>query len=86
MDLYLFLKLVFRIETRIFKNVRHASIYIQMSITGGHMKTAIITGASSGLGTEFTKAVIAGYPELDEIWVVARRKERLDKFAECYPC
>lgn len=49
------------------------------------MKIAIITGASSGLGREFTKAIIAKYPNLDEIWIIARRKERLEKFAQSYP-
>ena len=41
------------------------------------MKIAIITGASSGMGKEFVKAAIKRY-ELDEIWVIARRKDRLD--------
>lgn len=45
------------------------------------MNTAIITGASSGLGREFFKAVVAGYPEIDDIWIIARRKERLEALA-----
>ncbi len=40
------------------------------------MKIAVITGASSGLGVEFAKAVLQSR-ELDEIWVIARREERL---------
>lgn len=43
------------------------------------MNIAIITGASSGLGKEYVEAVYNRYPLLDEIWVVARRKERLDE-------
>lgn len=49
------------------------------------MKIAVITGASSGLGAEFTRAV-ANQGCVDEIWVIARRKERLDELAkECAP-
>ena len=40
------------------------------------MKIALITGASSGMGREFVYAIDRDF-ELDEIWVVARRKERL---------
>lgn len=40
------------------------------------MKTAIVTGASSGLGREFVK-LLDRKESLDEIWVVARRKDRL---------
>ncbi len=46
------------------------------------MNTAIITGASSGIGREFFKAVIAEYPNIDDIWIIARRKERLDALAK----
>lgn len=42
------------------------------------MKIAIITGASSGIGREFVKR-ISESRELDEIWVIARRAERLDE-------
>lgn len=49
------------------------------------MKTAIITGASSGLGKEFFKAVCAKYKEIDEIWLVARRENRLIELKEEFP-
>lgn len=49
------------------------------------MNIAVITGASSGLGVEYAKTVIELYPNLDEIWLVARRKERLEKFASENP-
>ncbi len=40
---------------------------------------AIVTGASSGLGREFVRRIDAGEAgDIDEIWVVARRAERLD--------
>lgn len=42
---------------------------------------AIITGASSGLGVKFLEAIINRYPLMDEYWILARRKERLDKLA-----
>jgi predicted dehydrogenase len=41
------------------------------------MDIAIVTGASSGLGVAFVRALLKEYKNLDEIWVVARRKERL---------
>lgn len=44
------------------------------------MKIAIITGASSGLGKAFAEK-IAKTGELDELWVVARREERLNALA-----
>ncbi len=43
------------------------------------MKIAIVTGASSGLGREFVRQIEHLYKELDEIWVIARRKERLEE-------
>ena len=39
-------------------------------------KIAVITGASAGIGREFVYSVDKEY-ELDEIWVIARRAERL---------
>ncbi len=42
---------------------------------------AIITGASSGLGVEFAKQISANY-EYDEIWIIARRADRLESLAE----
>lgn len=47
------------------------------------MRIAIITGASSGMGREFVKQIDAS-ESFDEIWVIARRKERLEELvAEC---
>ena len=43
------------------------------------LKIAIVTGASSGLGKEFVKQIEHLYKELDEIWVIARRRERLGR-------
>ena len=38
------------------------------------MKIAVITGASSGMGLEFAKAIDTE-ETLDEIWLIARRRE-----------
>ena len=47
------------------------------------MKIAIITGASAGMGREFVKAIDKAYA-LDELWVIARRADRLAALqAEC---
>lgn len=43
------------------------------------MKIAVITGASSGLGTEYVFAVSRLRKDIDEIWMIARRRERLDQ-------
>ena len=42
------------------------------------MSIAVITGASSGIGREFVHAIDREF-HLDEIWVIARRKERLEE-------
>ena len=42
------------------------------------MNTAIITGASSGMGREFVK-MAAQRGDLDEIWVIARREDKLNE-------
>lgn len=43
-------------------------------------KIAIITGASSGLGSEFAQQIDA-LGEVDQIWLIARRRERLEEIA-----
>ena len=44
------------------------------------MKIAVITGASSGMGREFVYQLDA-LEKFDEIWVIARRRERLEALA-----
>lgn len=46
------------------------------------MKIAIITGASSGLGKEFAFETSLGRTDIDEIWLVARRQNRLEELTE----
>lgn len=43
------------------------------------MRIAIITGASSGLGKEFAVQLAASFPQVEELWLVARRKALLDE-------
>ncbi len=43
-------------------------------------KIAIITGASSGMGKEFALQISQTKP-LDEIWLIARRKNNLEEIA-----
>ena len=42
------------------------------------MKIAVITGASAGIGREFVRAVDQQM-QFDEIWIIARRRERLEE-------
>lgn len=44
------------------------------------MRIAIVTGASSGMGEEFCKHL--DLKGLDEIWMIARRADRLESLAE----
>ena len=45
------------------------------------MRIAVITGASSGIGREFVFEVDK-LPEIEQIWVIARRRERLEELQE----
>lgn len=44
------------------------------------MDIAVITGASSGIGKEFAKKLIS-QQNFDEVWLIARRKEKLENLA-----
>lgn len=46
------------------------------------MKIAIVTGASSGLGREFARQLSGVFPEVEQIWLIARRKGRLEAAAD----
>ena len=49
------------------------------------MNIAIITGASAGLGQEFFRSIVKRYPRLEQIWLIARRVERLEEMAKDSP-
>lgn len=49
------------------------------------MKIAVVTGASSGLGKEYVRVIAQQAAEIEEIWVIARRRERLEALGEEYP-
>ena len=46
------------------------------------MKIAIVTGASSGLGTEFALEIEKQRKEIEEIWLIARRADKLEEVAK----
>lgn len=48
-------------------------------------KIAIVTGASSGMGREMVYQLAASYAGLEEIWIAARRKERLEELSGRVP-
>lgn len=45
------------------------------------MSVAIITGASSGIGAEFARQIYSS-GDVDELWLIARRKERMEALGE----
>ena len=52
------------------------------------MKTAIITGASSGMGMEFVKQIDERFHGIDEFWLIARRTEPMEELSKLIsrPC
>ena len=40
-------------------------------------KIIIVSGASSGMGKEFIKQILEKEPNIDELWAIARREDRL---------
>lgn len=49
------------------------------------MDIAVITGASAGLGKEFFCEIAKNYREIDEIWLIARRRDRMEALAALFP-
>lgn len=50
------------------------------------MNIIVVTGASSGLGREFTLQIDRLKLKVDEIWLIARRKDRLEQLASILTC
>ena len=48
------------------------------------MRIGIVTGASSGMGREFVRLILKKNLKLDEIWVIARREQRLLYWPKLY--
>ena len=44
-------------------------------------KIAVITGASSGMGYQFALQIDKNYKTIDEVWLIARRRERLEELS-----
>ena len=49
------------------------------------MTAAVITGASAGLGAEFTRQLVREFPEIEEFWLIARRVGKLEELAQQFP-
>ena len=49
------------------------------------MKIAVVTGASSGMGREFVRQLADRFNGIDEIWVIARRRDRLKELVSTVP-
>ena len=45
-------------------------------------KIIVVTGASSGMGKEFLLQILEKEPNIDEVWALARREERLIELKE----
>lgn len=46
------------------------------------MKIVLITGASSGMGAEYARQLDKEVSGIDEFWLIARRRERMEALAE----
>jgi len=49
------------------------------------MNVAILTGASAGLGAEYLHAICKSRQDIDQIWLIARRAEPMQRLADAYP-
>ncbi len=49
------------------------------------MNIIIITGASSGIGREFARQMDDYFTNIDEFWLIARDRKKLQETADCMP-
>ena len=49
------------------------------------MKVAVITGASAGLGKELLRLLPEMFPDIEEYWLIARRREKLEEASAGIP-
>ena len=49
------------------------------------MTAAVITGASAGLGAEFTRQLVREFSDIEEFWLIARRVGKLEELAQQFP-
>ena len=49
------------------------------------MRIAVITGASAGLGEQFARQMKGAFPEIQGVWLIARRADRLEELAQKLP-
>ncbi|CAM3142945.1 SDR family NAD(P)-dependent oxidoreductase [Sporolactobacillus spathodeae] len=45
-------------------------------------RIALVTGASSGIGREIVKEIDRIYADIDEVWIISRRADRLNELAQ----
>lgn len=68
-----------RKQSEIFINTKNKFV-LRMEVSV--KKIAIITGASSGIGREFALYIDKMLNSVDELWLIARRKNRLEELRE----
>lgn len=48
-------------------------------------RVAVVSGTTSGLGRQYIQTLVTEYPDIDELWMIARRKDRLAEIEAAYP-